>query len=375
MARITQKEIHGVMTDVIEMDAPADELEDALRAQIAAEQAIESAETAQDAAERAEEAALRAEENIAGVSSFNGRYGAVKPQAGDYTAEDVGAASSADHLVKTYTYLAQVGLSVGSETIESIAAALPTFGELRLTVGSQYNTSIYPVSYGSLKIAKYGSDSSLVIFEFVQKSTNRAWLGVYDSTAVTPWYGWVETANPAGFLPLSGGTLSGELALQTRIKLNSGGKNRASIENWGTGETILRSIADDNSGRYLALKEKTLTENAAQCLQLVEFVEDGSWVNGYYLYGEHNKPLGSYTGNGSATSRTIDTGGIGNVLLIHCIHGTALVTSSGAFLNTGGGTLTGLNYEQVHFTDGVLTLATTNSILNANGITIYYQVL
>lgn len=68
MARITQKEIHGVMIDVIEMDAPADELEDALRAQIAAEQAIESAETAQDAAERAEEAALRWDEMAVAIS-------------------------------------------------------------------------------------------------------------------------------------------------------------------------------------------------------------------------------------------------------------------------------------------------------------------
>ena len=96
MARITEKEIHGVLTEVIEMDATADELEDALRAQIAAEQAIESAETAQDAAERAEEAALRAEGNIAGVSSFNGRHGAVKPQTGDYTAKQVGAIPTTD---------------------------------------------------------------------------------------------------------------------------------------------------------------------------------------------------------------------------------------------------------------------------------------
>lgn len=97
MARITEKEIHGVMTEVIEMDAPADELEDALRAQIAAEQAIESAETAQDAAERAEEAALRAEGNIAGVSSFNGRYGAVLPQSGDYTPDMIGAATETEY--------------------------------------------------------------------------------------------------------------------------------------------------------------------------------------------------------------------------------------------------------------------------------------
>lgn len=370
MARITQKEIHGVMTDVIEMDAPADELEDALRAQIAAEQAIESAETAQDAAERAEEAALRAEENIAGVSSFNGRYGAVKPQAGDYTAEDVGAASSADHLVKTYTSLAQVGLSVGSETIESIAAALPTWGELRLTVGSAYNTSIYPVSYGSLKIAKYGSDSSRVIFEFVQKSTNRAWFGVYDSTAVTPWSGWVETANPAGFFSLAGGTLTGMLALVHKLGIMHNGVQTGSIENWGS-ETIVTAAENESAEKhYISIGNPVAGALRANTLMLYH-LKDGVYTK-KAIFGEHNKPSGTYTGNGDATARTISTGGIGNELLIWNANGCAIVTRTGA-ITINGGTVKGVTYSEAHYLDGVLTLATTNNILNASGTNSYYE--
>lgn len=91
MARTTQVMVHGVMTDVIQMDLPADELEEALRAQIAADEAEEDAAAAEVARVAAEEAARQAVGAVAGVASFNGRSGAVVPQAGDYTAPMVGA--------------------------------------------------------------------------------------------------------------------------------------------------------------------------------------------------------------------------------------------------------------------------------------------
>lgn len=94
MARTTQVLVHGVLTDVIEMDLPADQLEDAMRAEIAADAAEQAAEDAQAAQEAAEDAAIRAEGAVAGVVSFNGRNGTVSPQAGDYTAAMVGAVPS-----------------------------------------------------------------------------------------------------------------------------------------------------------------------------------------------------------------------------------------------------------------------------------------
>ena len=372
MARITQKEIHGVMTDVIEMDAPADELEDALRAQIAAEQAIESAETAQDAAERAEEAALRAEENIAGVSSFNGRYGAVKPQAGDYTAEDVGAASSADHLVKTYTSLAQVGLSVGSETIESMAAALPAWSELRLTIGSSYNTVIYPVSYGSLIVAKYGSDASRVIFEFTSKTSNQRWLGVYDSTTTTPLFGWVETANPAGFLPRSGGILNGNTKIETIYRPELyldyiGSKNCRTFIRSGENYAWLaarNSISDATNLRAIQLEDSTMTPAIKDALQFINYVD--SKYEYYKIYGEHNKPTGSYTGNGSTTQRIIPTGGLGDVVVISSTLGNVMCLRNGSFAFSSS-TQKAFPGNQAQAVNGEIILATNNEFLNKSG--------
>lgn len=58
----------------------------------AAASAKEAAASAKEAAASAKEAA----QSITGVSSWNGRTGAVKPQSGDYTAAMVGALSSAD---------------------------------------------------------------------------------------------------------------------------------------------------------------------------------------------------------------------------------------------------------------------------------------
>lgn len=85
MARTTEIQIHGIMTPVIQMDLPADQLEDTMRAEMAADRA-------EEAQKRAEDAAGRAEGTVSGVSSFNSRSGRVMPEKGDYTAEMVGAA-------------------------------------------------------------------------------------------------------------------------------------------------------------------------------------------------------------------------------------------------------------------------------------------
>lgn len=67
--------------------------EAAEEASTAATAAGTSAESAQAAAEAAQKAADQAGAAVVGVASFNGRGGAVVPQAGDYTADMVGAIS------------------------------------------------------------------------------------------------------------------------------------------------------------------------------------------------------------------------------------------------------------------------------------------
>lgn len=107
----------------------------------------------------------------------------------------------------------------------------------------------------------------------------------------------------------------------------------------------------------------------------VTYKRTGETPKSYKLYGEHNKPSGTYTGNGSATSRTVNVGGIGNALLITTNYGDmAIVTKSGALIMKTG-TVSGLSSTSAKFVDGVLTLATTETALNANSRGYTYQVL
>lgn len=87
-----------------------------------------------------------------------------------------------------------------------------------------------------------------------------------------------------------------------------------------------------------------------------------------------NKPSGSYTGNGDATSRTIDTGGIGCAVLVWSVNAVALITPGGAICQYSN-TLSALPTASVKFDAGVLTIVSTDSKINANGVTYYYQVL
>ena len=91
-----------------------------------------------------------------------------------------------------------------------------------------------------------------------------------------------------------------------------------------------------------------------------------------------NKPSGSYTGNGSAAARTIDVGGIGKFVAVYSNNaGTSpalIVTPLGAFGKNSSG-VKALGYNDVRFADGVLTVASADNDVNANGKTYYYQVL
>lgn len=98
------------------------------------------------------------------------------------------------------------------------------------------------------------------------------------------------------------------------------------------------------------------------------------WSGWNELLSRGNKPVITYTGNGSATARTIDTGGIGNCCVIHSDDGAAIVTGINGIAFNYANVITVPN-AQCHFNDGVLTLATTDSRLNAAGRTYHCQVL
>lgn len=144
-----------------------------------------------------------------------------------------------------------------------------------------------------------------------------------------------------------------------------------------TGHTML---IDSNT---FAIFAKVLGQNHAQVIP--NAANNTLWFNwstdgGAYFATNQvlhtgNKPSGSYTGNGSATSRTITHGGIGTFVAVWSTNGFMVLSPIGGF-GQYGITPVNLTAGAVGTTgNGSFLLATTHAALNANGVTYYYQVL
>lgn len=151
----------------------------------------------------------------------------------------------------------------------------------------------------------------------------------------------------------------------------------SSVKNDGVGEVLL-SLTDRNDNgheRYISISDKTKKGYFADSLKYVE--RNGNTYAVKTIFGEHNKPLGSYTGNGNATQRTIDVGGIGGCMVVFSgSYMIGFITQNGAvFFSTGDSGVKCFPVAQAKFMSGVLTLASADTFLNGNGNTYYYQVL
>ena len=139
---------------------------------------------------------------------------------------------------------------------------------------------------------------------------------------------------------------------------------------------ITNVYGDSTNRRYLQLFDSGGKSSVAEAVYLVDVVN--GTAKGYAVLHTGNKPNGSYTGNGSAASRTIDVGGIVGryAVLITSEKGGAIVTSGTTIgWSTSGGAVA-IPYGQAHYiSDLKLSLATTNELLNANGVKYDYQVL
>lgn len=94
----------------------------------------------------------------------------------------------------------------------------------------------------------------------------------------------------------------------------------------------------------------------------------------YPIYGAHTKPWGSYTGNGTAAVRQVNTTGNGYACIVHSGSGTCIVMARGA-IRVGGGVFSWLPSGQAYFKNGILYIATTDSTLNTSGTSYSYEVL
>jgi hypothetical protein len=91
------------------------------------------------------------------------------------------------------------------------------------------------------------------------------------------------------------------------------------------------------------------------------------------LHGSHNKPMGTYEGNGEP--RTIETGGLGSVIYIsNNKYGSFIMVGSGGILQNNNGVVT-IPHEEANFWEGVLSIKVEETKLNEIGESYRYQVL
>lgn len=118
-----------------------------------------------------------------------------------------------------------------------------------------------------------------------------------------------------------------------------------------------------------------IRRSAALVDKLSLYVENANGTSSRYaIYGAHTKPWGSYTGNGVATVRQVNTTGNGYACIVHSASGTSIVMARGA-IRVVGGVFSWLPSGQAYFKNGILYIATTDSALNTSGTSYSYEVL
>ena len=161
---------------------------------------------------------------------------------------------------------------------------------------------------------------------------------------------------------------SGTVYIQTA---NSSIKLYAAKLELGTVQTLAHQ--DENGNWVLNDPPPDKGMELLRCIQSTADSGDG-YANKVVLH-TGNKPSGSYTGNGSAAARTINTGGIGNAIIVRNSYMTCIVTNDMAFAINSSGTVKAFTSSEISFLNGVLTLQTSDTWINNSSNTYLYQVL
>ena len=182
------------------------------------------------------------------------------------------------------------------------------------------------------------------------------------------------TASDVNALSRNGGTITGLLNIkdslpEITLRLSEAQTRFADIYFNNTDNLHIQNRADDDNYISLFLRSEAQADGVKKALRMMVKTEGA--FNYYDVYGTHNKPKGTYTGNNSSTKRTISTNGLGNLLMVQSANGTAFVTPKGALV-VKGSEISWITNTHAYYSDGTLTLATTNTVLNASSTTCTY---
>lgn len=271
------------------------------------------------------------------------------------TASDVGA-------LKIYSTLSALGLTEATATAEAIVNAMEPYSVLFHSCGETATTAAlaFPFTYGFLRVEKPASNG-YVNFEYTGITDSKHYFGYYNHGTTQKWSGW-----RTDFIPLDGSVaMTNGLSFSNGYGRVEAGATVTELENW--------TVAGDTSnGVVLGIRGSAIMEKLIRLYHVVDGTETA-----YNIFGEHNKPSGTYSGNNG--SQTIDTGGLGDVILVQLTGsggGFALVTKSGAIgkLNSNNSVFA-LADTEAKFIGGVLTLNSSNYGVNRSGYGYNWQVL
>ena len=257
------------------------------------------------------------------------------------TAADVGA-------VRTYTSFEEIGLSDSDfdpadvlSNVQKIYSAMRTPDEFKCSISSSETPNFYAAMGAkitadlSLK-ATYSqnlhfkrSPYLLEIDICTQSPTNYddRYSCVYRNGATDPMSTLVYTRDKNGFVNKAGDTMTNDLTVE------KSSSPTVAVKNTITARRVALTAADDGKAYLYNQKEgakrqilflNTEDSSVAEAVQLQRQTPEKG-LELYNILHTGNKPTGTYTGNGSATERTIETGGIGSVVAIWSTNSLAII--------------------------------------------------
>lgn len=224
-------------------------------------------------------------------------------------------------------------------------------------------------------------------FAYLQNADTNAYLEAELAKKYSP----ANKPTPAdlGAIGRDGGIMTGDLSIQKAapsLELYHQETGRFFTAFMSSdGNVYLRNSADGTNRTTLYLQPET-TGRIDRMLRLQKMVD--SHAEYYNIFGEHNKPSGSYTGNGSTAERVIDLGitADGNdIVAVRSEDGLAFVTrASGAYFNATG--VLSLAYSNAHLESRdlgdergsnalVMVLKATHAAVNKSSIKYYWRVM
>ena len=274
--------------------------------------------------------------------------------------------------------------------------------------GSTYKAEDYnfPYSYGVLVV---NSSNPYVGQLFYSVSANKLWYRTRATTS-SPWGEWYGVYDTSSTVSIKNGgtggtTQNGAIAnLLCRMLINDTSIVDANTlvhtgihKVYVTDSTVATNnhypyvygnlfvVSNMESTSYTYITQLFLAADG--CMFIRSSTNNGStWTDWAKTYtttykpsaADIGKPSGQYFGNGSASRRTVDTGGTGNAVLIHGNGYESLVTSGGAFYFRyvdDEPTVKVFKFSEIEIENGVITINSTHAALNFNGGIYNFQVL